>query len=240
MIDKSGLVMMGVVGSTAYGLDRPGSDEDRIGVFVRPTVDFLGLTPPGNQDHRQTRVSNEPSDVTLHELGKFCSLALKVNPTITELLWLIDYEFIDPFVGGWLVEHRQLFLSRTYVRNAYLGYATQQFRRLVDRGDGSFSADTRRRKAKHGRHLLRLIHQGKQLWDTGELVVRLENPQTYFDFGAQVEAGNYDHAVETLADAEEHFDTAETSLPECASTDAVEDFVIDVRLRNLPARINAA
>ena len=235
MLDQSGLVLMGVVGSTAYGLDRPGSDEDRIGVFVRPTIDLLGLTPPGNQDHRQTRVSNEPSDVTLHELGKFCSLALRCNPTITELLWLTDYEFIDQSIGGWLVDHRQKFLSKGYVRNAYLGYATQQFRRLVTRGDGSFSADTRKRSAKHSRHLMRLCVQGKQLWDTGELVVRLENPEAYFEFGEKVAAGNYSDASRLIRETGAHFDTADTALPDHPATDFVEDFLISVRIKNLPA-----
>ena len=36
----------------------------------------------------------------------------------------------------------------------------QQFRKLVSRGDGSFSADTRKRTAKHARHLARLCTRG--------------------------------------------------------------------------------
>ena len=232
-MNTSGLVLMGVVGSTAYGLNRPGSDVDRIGVFVRPTLDFLGLNPPAIRDATQTRSSSDP-DTTVHELGKFCSLALQANPTISELLWLPEYEFIDTIVGEWLIDHRKKFLSKRYVRNAYLGYSTQQFRKLVTRGDGSFSADTRKRSAKHARHLMRLCDQGKQLWDTGELVMRLENPDRYFEFGEKLAAGHYSDATRLIHDTEEHFDTMDTVLPEHPATDEIEDMLVSVRLRNLP------
>ena len=56
--------------------------------------------------------------------------------------------------------------------NAYLGYAQQQFQRLDRRGDGSFSSDTRKRTAKHARHLMRLCRQGYELYTTGRLDVR--------------------------------------------------------------------
>lgn len=238
MIDKSGLVMMGVVGSTAYGLDRPGSDEDRIGVFVRPTIDFLGLTPPSIHDTRQTKTSSEP-DTTIHELGKFLFLALKCNPTVTELMWLPEYEHLDGEVGAWLVEHRTAFLSREFVRTAYLGYAESQFDRLIRRGDGTYSSDTKHRTAKNSRHILRLLHQGRGLWNTGELVIRLEDPQVYFDFGERVEAGDLSVVRKVLDEAEEHFET-NTLLPEYPRTDEIEDFLIEARRQRMPARPYAA
>ena len=119
-------------------------------------------------------MSSKP-DATFHEAGKFAALALKVNPTITELMWLPDRTCLRsaPPLGEALIGIRSAFLSRAYVNNAYLGYATQQFKRLENRGDGSFSADTRKRTAKHARHLYRLHAQGIMLWQTGRLTVRL-------------------------------------------------------------------
>src|SRR3981081_1855555 len=67
----------------------------------------------------------------------------------TELVWLPDelYEVRTP-LGDELISIRSSLLSAKRVRDAFLGYPTQQFRRLENRGDGSFSADLRKRTAK--------------------------------------------------------------------------------------------
>ncbi len=171
-------ILSGIVGSTAYGLAREGSDVDRLGVFVAPTLAVAGLR--WNRSH-ETRTTTGP-DVTLHEVGKFVRLALKCNPSILELLWLPSYETCNPLYGGGLVSIRSAFLSEHGVRSAYGGYARQQAARLATRGDGTFSADTRNRTAKHARHLLRLLVQGQQLLTTGELEIRVTDPGRYFAF----------------------------------------------------------
>jgi predicted nucleotidyltransferase len=147
------VLLSGIVGSTAYGLAHEGSDVDRLGVFAAPTEKLHGLHRP-----KESHVSTAP-DRTLHEVAKWCRLALSGNPTAMELVWLPTglYEVRTP-LGDELIGIRSSFLSRQRVRDAYLGYATQQFRRLERRGGGSFSADTRRRTAKHARHLKRLCH----------------------------------------------------------------------------------
>ena len=78
------VLLSGIVGSTAYGLATEDSDVDRLGVFAAPTERLVGLHPP-----QPSVVSSKP-DATFHEAGKFAALALKVNPTITELMWLPD------------------------------------------------------------------------------------------------------------------------------------------------------
>jgi uncharacterized protein len=218
------VLLAGIVGSTAYGLATEDSDVDRLGVFAVPTEKLLGLHPV-----QQSVVSCKP-DATFHEAGKFAALALKVNPTITELLWLPDdlYETRTE-LGGNLIAIRRRFLSRKAVRNAYLGYATQQFRRLETRGDGSFSADTRKRTAKHARHLLRLLTQGLELFETGTLTVRLERPDHYREFGVRVAAGDLEAAQREIGSAERAFDTAESPLPEKPDERTVEEWLLEVR-----------
>lgn len=217
------VLLSGIVGSTAYGLATEDSDVDRLGVFAARTEQLLGLHPV-----QQSVVSCKP-DATFHEAGKFAALALKVNPTITELMWLPDdlYE-VRTELGDDLRNMRHCFLSRKAVRNAYLGYATQQFRRLENRGDGSFSADTRKRTAKHARHLLRLLAQGTTLHVSGVLTVRLQDPDLYRHFGEQVAAGNIDLARERLARAEIQFD-APSALAEKPVEEAVEAWLQKVR-----------
>lgn len=175
------VLLSGIVGSTAYGLARPGSDIDRLGLFAAPTRAFHGLHRPA-----ESRVSKAP-DCTMHEAAKWLRLALGGNPTAMELLWLPDelYETRTP-LGDELIAIRSRLLSAHRVRDAYLGYATSQFRRLTDRGDGSFSADTRKRTAKHARHLRRLCAQGYELYATGNLPIRVEDPDSYHRFGEEV------------------------------------------------------
>ena len=129
------VLLSGIVGSTAYGLNGPDSDIiDRLGTYAAPTVQFHGLHPP--VDKAASRVTTNP-DVTMHEVGKFVKLCLGGNPTAMELLWLKGYETLTP-LGQDLIDIRTSFLSTKKVLDAYLGYATQQFRRLSERNDGSF------------------------------------------------------------------------------------------------------
>ncbi|MFJ2263770.1 DNA polymerase beta superfamily protein [Streptomyces sp. NPDC087844] len=226
MTTTRNILLSGIVGSTAYGLARPGSDVDRLGMFAAPTEDFHGLHGP-----KETHVTAKP-DNTLHEAAKWCRLALGGNPTVTELVWLPDelYEVRTP-LGDELIGIRTTLLSAKRVRDAYLGYATQQFKRLYDRGDGSASADTRGRTAKHARHLRRLCHQGFELYATGALDIRVENPDDYHRFGEQV-AADAMAALPLLQRYEAAFDETRSALPEEADEAPAEDWLRRVRAQH--------
>lgn len=217
------VLLSGVVGSTAYGLARAGSDIDRLGLFAAPTEELHGLNRP-----KESYVTTAP-DRTLHEAAKWCRLALSGNPTVMELVWLPDelYEVRTP-LGDELIGIRGELLSAGRVRDAYLGYAGQQFRRLLGRGDGSFSADTRKRTAKHARHLKRLCEQGLELYGTGRLSVRVEDPESFHRFGEQV-AADPQAAVPLLRKYEEAFAETRTALPEEVDERAAEDWLLRVR-----------
>lgn len=217
------ILLAGIVGSHAYGLATEDSDIDRLGVYAAPTELVLGLHPPAD-----SVVSTKP-DATYHEARKYVSLALKCNPTVTELLWLEESYEVVTDSGAELVGIRASFLSASYVRNAYLGYATQQFRRLEGRGDGSFSSDTRKRTEKHARHLLRLLTQGLELFETGTLTVRLASPEDYREFGMRIAAGDLVAARREIDSAERAFDTAKTPLPEHPDEKQAGDWLLQVR-----------
>ncbi len=219
------VLLRGVVGSTAYGLAREGSDVDRLGVFVAPTTEVAGLKW---HDSKATQHgTSDQSDYTLHEVGKFCRLALKCNPSLMELLWLPSdlYDQVTEYGVG-LMNLRHAFLFDAGVRNAYGGYAHQQATRLRNRGDGSFSADTRKRTAKHGRHLLRLLRQGRELLETGMLTVRVQNAEEYWEFD------NYTaDEMLTVYDREKQlFDSVTSVLPLQPDFARVDDWLKDVRL----------
>ncbi|MFE9675109.1 DNA polymerase beta superfamily protein [Streptomyces sp. NPDC006259] len=217
------ILLSGVVGSTAYGLAHAGSDVDRLGLFAAPTEELHGLHPP-----KESHVGTAP-DRTLHEAAKWCRLALGGNPTVMELVWLPEelYEVRTP-LGDELVGIRATFLSARRVRDAYLGYASQQFRRLLGRGDGSFSADTRKRTAKHARHLKRLCGQGYELYTTGTLSIRVDDPESFHRFGEQV-ADDPDTALPLLRRYEAAFDEARSVLPEQPDERAADAWLRKVR-----------
>jgi uncharacterized protein len=218
------VLLSGVVGSQAYGLATPESDTDRLGLFAAQTEELLGLYSPD-----ETTVSVNP-DITYHEARKYARLALGGNPTVMELMWLEEYDTIHPR-GRELIEIRREFLSAPRVRNAYLGYATQQMKRLKERGDGSFSSDTRKRTAKHARHLARLCWQGHRLYWTGELVIRLPEltALSIREFGDKVAAGDIDAAESHIAAYEYLFDTTRSPLPDRPDEETVNDWLVSVR-----------
>lgn len=200
-------ILGGVVGSHAYGLNTDDSDVDRMFFAAAPTVQFHGLNPPWGK--AGTVVQHEPEDVVVHEVAKAVSLLLKCNPSIVEILWLDEYE-VRTEMGSRLIELRSEFLSQPYVRNAYLGYATDQFKRL--KNAGRFTSVPVKRIKKHARHILRLLDQGTQLYTTGTFEVKVRDPQRYFDFADKV-AENPDEAEHELSIAEDLFNTAKSPLP---------------------------
>ncbi|KQX78468.1 MULTISPECIES: DNA polymerase beta superfamily protein [unclassified Streptomyces] len=217
------LLLSGIVGSTAYGLAREGSDIDRLGMFAAPTEELHGLHQP-----KESHVSTAP-DRTLHEAAKWCRLALGGNPTVMELVWLPDelYEVRTP-IGDELIDLRVTLLGARRVRDAYLGYAAQQFRRLRNRSEGTLTAETRKRTAKHARHLKRLCTQGYELYATGRLTVRVDDPESYHAFGEQV-AADPEAALPLLRDYEEAFDETRSVLPEQPDETAADAWLRRVR-----------
>ncbi len=191
------VLLSGIVGSTAYGLAHAGSDLDRLGLFAVPTEELHGLDRPA-----ESHVTTAP-DHTLHEAAKWCRLALGCNPTASELAWLPDelYETRTP-LGDELIAIRSSFLSADAVRGSYLGYAQQQFRKLLTRD--TTDPATRARAAKHARHLVRLVEQGVRLHETGEIVLRLTDPERVRELGERI-ADRPGLATTLLADAEDRF-----------------------------------
>ncbi|MFJ4655352.1 DNA polymerase beta superfamily protein [Nocardia sp. NPDC088792] len=223
------LLLEGVVGSTAYGLNTPASDLDYAGIYVQPTSSLLGLHPPARE--HATRQGRGGADATYHELGKAMGLMLKCNPTASEILWLDTHTAATDF-GRELIGLRGCFLSARLVRESFFGYATSQFHRLVDRGRFQGSLETRREK--HARHTMRLLWQGYELYTTGVLPIRVVDPDRYFEFGRRITADPEARAArELIAEYETKFETARTVLPEHADEAPLEDFLQRVRRAHL-------
>jgi predicted nucleotidyltransferase len=150
-----------VVGSRAYGLDEPGSDVDRRGIYLPPAERHWSLWGVPEQ------LEDDETQETYWELQKFLTLALKANPNVLECLYTPLVEEATPLAEE-LLAMRAAFLSRL-VYQTYNGYVLSQFRKLEQ--------DLRTRgelRWKHAMHLIRLLLSGKTILEEGVVPVRVE------------------------------------------------------------------
>lgn len=150
-----------VVGSRAYGLEGPGSDWDRRGIYLPPAEAHWALWGVPEQ------LEDDATQECYWELRKFLILALKANPNVLECLWSPLVEHATPLAQD-LLGMRDSFLSRL-VYQTYNGYVLSQFRRLAQ--------DVRTRGAikwKHAMHLVRLLLAGTVVLRDGTVPVRVD------------------------------------------------------------------
>lgn len=232
--DGEELLLLGVTGSTAYGLSHEGSDIDRLGIYTVRTTTLFTL---GFNMAKASHVLTDPDDVQLHEIGKYIGLVLKGNPTVTELLYLDQHEFIDPRVQP-LIDMRTALLGQRTVRAAYTGYAIAQAKRLGNReqeGRKGFNSDLAKRTAKHGRHCFRLMLQAEQLLTTGNITVDVsEHRDELFEIGelAETDVAEFQRRFEARC---AYIDALESVLPMEPDAAAAEAFLIEFRRQNLAA-----
>lgn len=210
-----------VAGSKAYGLDTATSDTDYRGFFVAPTEQILGV-------HRtaDSWVSNDP-DLSAHEVGKFVDLALQANPTDLEIL-SIDSPLVSSPLAEDLRANADAFWSNQ-AKARFRGYAASQFRRAMNRPHGPFSSVTRKRTAKHARHLLRLLQQGRHLLEHGEMRVRVPNRDEIFAFGDLP----LDERAEAAEDEFVRYDEIVSVLPDEPDVERVNEILVRHRIAGL-------
>lgn len=204
------IILQGTVGSTAYGLNHPLSDIDTLGTFIYPARKYFQLSDP------EDSVVTKNPDTTMHEIRKYLNLALKCNPTVTELMWLNDYNVVSEF-GERLIGMRTKFLSEKFVREAYLGYAKSQLIRLQDRDD--------KRAPKHAMHMARLVNQGAELYTRGELTIKVKDPEWYIDFKRR----DPSYWIQWYYQADKIFRASKCYLPEYPDAELVEDYLYNIR-----------
>ena len=215
--NDSRLILQGVVGSRAYGTDHAESDTDRLGVWMASNSEVLGLT-----DISQSYHFTDPSDLHVHELGRYVSLAMKCNPTVIELLWLDDWETMT-VLGQSLVYKRNNFLSVDGIMKSYGGYATAQFKRQK----GMEPSDS---KLKMRKHCLRLLYQAIDLLDTGSLTVKLTDWQKC---SMETKAGKgYSEEVQRLIDTLK-VSADKSNLPDVVDVAGMDAWLVWARLQSI-------
>jgi predicted nucleotidyltransferase len=206
-----------IVGSRAYGLDGPGSDTDRRGVYQAPTEHFWRLHKP------PTHVEGPLPEQFSWEVERACTLALAANPTVLECLSSPLVEHVTD-AGRALLDLRPAFLSRR-TANTYGDYARDQLHKLR-----TVRAKTGEVRWKQAMHMARLLHAGAHVLRTGEILVDVSARRdellairrgdlTWEEFTALA-----DDLTRDLARAEEA-----TTLPDEPDRPAVEAFLVALR-----------
>jgi len=206
-----------IVGSRAYGLDHPGSDVDRRGIYLPPAARHWSLYGVPEQ------LENEAEQSCYWELQKFLVLALKANPNILECLYTPLVEHATPLAEE-LLAMRGSFLSKLLYQT-YNGYVMSQFRRLQRHHQSKGEI-----KWKHAMHLIRLLLAG---------ITALEEGYVPVDVGEQRAAllrirhnqMSWDEVNAWRLRLHSDFDRAfqNTKLPERPAYDTANAFLIRAR-----------
>lgn len=213
-----GTVLVTLAGSRAYGTHRPGSDLDLSGVYVAPLSQVLGLAPPPKTRKLWDR------DVTLFELSHFCKLAASANPTILEVLW--GPALVRTLDGGRLRVRRRMFLSRRVVKT-YGGYAIQQLRK-AEAGSGGSRGREHFKREKFLMHTLRLAEAGLHVIRTGELLVKVPDPEDLWARASRPLERVTEDVMGVIARMDE--EAPRSPLPECPDVDGIDRLLYEIRM----------
>ncbi len=161
------------VGSHAHGTATADSDIDQRVVFAMPTSSFFQI---GKNPKETVWVEHGGSDgkldITGWELGKYVKLATQCNPTVLEVLWApVVYSNAE---GEALRGLRGSLLNKKRVYDAFNGYASNQRKKMLGEVDQNREGITwTPHHWKFAPPLIRVLHQGARLLESGELPVAL-------------------------------------------------------------------
>ena len=241
------------VGSTAHGISTGSDDLDLVAIVYDPWDSLHGLGSFGTSVYRTAaeRTGNddarsEPGDVDLvvHGLRKFCTLALKGNPSMMMLFWQ-EPIWSDEWMGPlplWA------FQSKRVIR-AHIGYLTEQRERMMGRRGQKnvkrpelverYGFDT-----KYAGHIVRLGIQGVEYGLSGRISVPMS--RTNADIVRAVRNGHMAlseverYATNVIAELETILHDNPLNLPERPDQQVVSKWLQAVYGRRLIHQIQEA
>ena len=220
-------------GSIAHGTYVPSQnpngidDKDILGIAIPTKEYFFGL-----KTFEQFECQREYWDVLIYDFRKFIRLMLKSNPNVLQLLWTPkECVLKTSSVFEELVENRHLFASKN-IYKSFCGYSYGQLHKMEHMAYKGYMGEKRKQlvdkygfDCKNAQHLIRLLRQGIEFLNTGELIV--ERPDK--DQLIQIKTGQW--GIEKIKQtAEQLFKDMEiaynnSKLPEHPDINAVDKLV---------------
>jgi len=174
------LIVLAYRGSKAHGTylpnSNPGSidDIDVLGIAMRPKQYFFGL-----KSFEQFERQEDEWDVLIYDFHKAIRLLIKSNPNILQILWT-PKEFIlkGTTIYDKLVANRSLFAHKG-IYHTFCGYSYGQLKKMENMSYNGYMGQKRKGlvdkfgyDTKNAQHLIRLLNQGIEFLNTGELIVK--------------------------------------------------------------------
>ena len=123
---NNNIILLGLGGRHAYGLDKETSDIDVRGIAVNSKEEILL-----GEDFEQ--VVNTDTDTTIYSFNKMIQLLTSNNPNTIEILGCKPEHFLYlSDIGKELLDNRKIFLSKICI-HTFAGYASAQLRRLENK-----------------------------------------------------------------------------------------------------------
>jgi predicted nucleotidyltransferase len=221
-----------VWGSRSHNTHKEDSDWDFSGLYIAPTRDVLGMSEM--QETYQNEDNAPKPDFAFHEGRKFATLLLKGNPGILEMLFT-ERMCIETPEWCALKERRNSFLSKESVQQ-YVGYAEGQLKRL--KAGSCLHTKGCGYNEKWAYHLMRLLIDAQRIVEGGEpLVWKEDGPERDFLMSIRRELVSRDEVV-SEADKRIKFiygilDSEDCKLPAVGDKEFLQNWLVDVRLKNL-------
>lgn len=120
------IILLGLGGSHAYGMDKPSSDLDVRGIALNSKPEILL-----GRDFEQIVETN--TDTTVYSFNKMIELLTKSNPNTIEILGLKPEHYLYlTDIGQELLNNRKMFLSKLCI-HSFAGYSSSQLRRMENK-----------------------------------------------------------------------------------------------------------
>lgn len=234
ILDTLDQILVGQVGSNAYGTYTEYSDEDYMAVVLPDLSCYIGLNEWGSQGTKCVNSVDLGADVVQYELHKFARLMLAFNPNVAPLLYLPErcYVKVHP-AGRMLLDNRNLFESKR-VFDTFNGFAKSQMHKVRDKITGKLGQKRKDLIAKYGydtkfaMHTIRILRMGIEFAMTGVMNVDRTNIDAEelkaIKTGAWTEEYFFERAEGLLA----VFDSlkADTEIPKEPNFKAVNELVM--------------
>lgn len=225
------------VGSTVHGISVGGDDRDEMGICFPYAPYVIGLRHFEQWVYRTqpqgVRSGPGDLDLTIYSARKWCSLALKGNPSVLLPLFVPEDRcvIVDEFARS-LRSMAWAFASKK-AGQAFLGYMQAQRQRLMgERGQMNvkrpelieqYGFDT-----KYAAHIIRLAIQGIEYMDTGRLTIPMLEENA--SFIREVRRGCFEEneVLTFIGELDEGLKLAveHTSLPDEPDYDVVNNWLV--------------